>query len=121
MRSKIQKFVDYLIRKTKDGGIFWRQSSYGKDIYTTYISKEKTGQCYVELETVESNGGTKDRQVLRLRFQGAPHIAPVSFVYTNIDIRPLARLDELAEAVIEASKPPRWLDDWIENIIRDAD
>lgn len=113
MKNKIQKFLDWLIQKTREKKVYWRQERWGSELFTCTIQKE-SGMATVSLLAKAGSTPEEDRDlIIKIEFHKGPPVSSVSFLYEGADIP----LTELYDAVKETVKAPTWLEEWINELI----
>lgn len=120
MENKIQKFLIWLTKKTREKKVYWRQERWGSEFFTCSIQKE-SGKAVISL--ISKNPQAKDVKdlIIKIEFYKGPPVGPVSFLFGGSEAPYLEELPALYGAVKEVVKPPEWLGEWIDEILQEEE
>lgn len=118
MKDKIQKFLDWLITKTQEKKLYWRQERWGSEFFTCTIKKD-SGTAVVYL--IAKDHETKKDFIIKIEFHKGPPVGPVTFLFGDSEAPQIDKLPQLYNAVKECVKEPEWLREWINEIMEDEE
>jgi hypothetical protein len=70
---------------------------------------------------IAKNYGTEKSFIIKIEFHKGPPIGPVTFLFGGSEAPQIDKLPQLYNAVKECIKEPEWLEEWINEIMRDGE